>query len=70
MDIRDDAAFTLAATGGFDHYAVGARPRRRPAFDAIADRLRAADATVTNLEVVATDGRSYATPPRTVRDQF
>lgn len=70
MSAPGNGPFTLAATGD----SIITRPvmarAGAPAFDAVLDRLRGADATLTNLEVVVTDGSGYATPPRAVRDQY
>lgn len=70
MQSQTDTAFTLAATGD-SILTRSVLPREGdPEFDAVVGRLRNADATVTNLEAVATDGSSYATPPRPVEDQY
>ena len=70
MGSRQDDSFTLAPTGD----SILTRPvlprEGDPAFDAVLDRLRGADAALTNLEVVITDGSRYATPPRRIRDQY
>ena len=39
-------------------------------FEPVFEWLREADTATTNLEVILTDGDDYATPPRTVRDQY
>ena len=39
-------------------------------FGPVVDRLRSADITTTNLEVVIADGEQAATPPRVVPDQY
>lgn len=69
MSSHTEAAFTLAPTGD----AILTRsvlPQADEGLAAVVDRLRAADATVTNLEAVAADGSGYATPPRAVADQY
>jgi poly-gamma-glutamate capsule biosynthesis protein CapA/YwtB (metallophosphatase superfamily) len=62
--------FTLAATGDSIITRSVLAHEGNAAFDAVLERLRDADATTTNLEVVVADASSYATPPRTVRDQY
>lgn len=62
-----DTTFTLAATGD----SIITRPvSDRGGFGDVTGCLRDADATLTNLETVVTDASNYATPPRTVRDQY
>lgn len=69
MVSTEPETFTLAATG--DSIITRVLPREgSAAFDAVLEVLQSADATTTNLEVVVTDESSYATPPRTVRDQY
>lgn len=67
MSSNGDSAFKFAATGD----SILTRPVSvREGFEIVSDRLRNADATMTNLETVVTDASNYATPPRTVRDQY
>lgn len=69
----DDAGegVTLAATGdAILTRSVLSEAGVPEGFGPVLEWLRGADAATTNLEVVLTDGEGYATPPRTVRDQY
>ena len=71
MDDEHEGQFTLTATGDAiitRSVLSGSGPPK--GFAPIVEWLQAADAAMTNLEVVLTDGSDYATPPRTVRDQY
>jgi|AntRauMinimDraft_4_1070384.scaffolds.fasta_scaffold00033_3 poly-gamma-glutamate synthesis protein (capsule biosynthesis protein) len=70
MSSPQDRSFTLAATGDSILTRSVVEREGDPRFDAILDRLRDADASLTNLEAVVTDGSSYATPPQAIRDQY
>lgn len=67
----DGAGFVLVPTGdAIVNRPVGVLEGRSARFDAVLEALRAADATLTNLEQVITDGDDYATPPAPVPDHF
>jgi poly-gamma-glutamate synthesis protein (capsule biosynthesis protein) len=67
VSFDSDPAFRFAATGdSIITRSVSAREE----FETLSDVLQDADATMTNLETVVTNASSYATPPRTVRDQY
>jgi poly-gamma-glutamate synthesis protein (capsule biosynthesis protein) len=70
MRTSGDGSFTFAATGDSILTRSVMDQTGATAFETVVERLRDADATLTNLEAVATDGSSYATPPRAVRDQY
>ncbi|WP_418280897.1 CapA family protein [Halorubrum sp. DTA98] len=70
MSSQGNRPFTLAATGDSILTRSVVTREGDPRFNAILERLRDADATLTNLEAVVTDGSSYATPPQAIRDQY
>lgn len=71
MDHGADKRFALALTGDAILTRSVVSGRGLPdEFGPVVEWIREADAAMTNLEVVLTDGEDYATPPRTVRDQY
>lgn len=68
---RESGTFTLAATGDAEiTQRVLVHEGSSNRFDAVLSRLRDASAAVTNLEFVACEKGSYATPPRQVKDFY